>query len=170
MLEKLVNITIIAVSLVCGVAVVKNTFFRAPPAAVDPQSGGLRGQKVALAGIAKQGVSVVMAVSSHCQYCQRSVPFYQKIGSWQQAGPRFRFVAIGAENQADLAHYLTASNVVVDDVQKIPADIAISRTPTLLLLKDGVVLDAWFGLLDENGEAAVARALQRACPRCKITA
>ena len=75
---------------------------------------------------------------------------------------------IGSEPKADLEHYLHEKNLETDGVYAMPDSLNIAGTPTVLLLKDGVVVESWFGQLDQSGEASVAKALRRVCPDCRV--
>lgn len=117
------------------------------------------GSKVSLPGIKwDHGTTLVLALQKNCRYCEESFAFYRRLRD-QRSGDQPRMLAVVPDDKTEVARYLLAQGVVVDDVINTAlSDIKVSVTPTLFFVdQSGSVRDVWVGKLDESKEAEVAR-------------
>lgn len=119
------------------------------------------GTKLSLEGIdwAKNGQTLLMAVSNKCHFCSESAPFYQQLA--RQHG-KARLVAVLPQPVEDGKKYLEGTNVAVDDVRQAPLTaLGIRGTPTLILVdNNGVAINSWVGKLAPGKEEEVLSSLQ----------
>lgn len=117
------------------------------------------GSKVSLPGVKwDYGTTLVLALQKGCRYCEESSAFYRRLRK-QRSGAQPRMLAVVPGDKTEVARYLSAQGVAVDDIINIAlSDIKVSVTPTLFLVdQSGSVRDVWVGKLDEGKEAEVAQ-------------
>jgi hypothetical protein len=165
-LERVANITTILVSLLLSAVLVKQ--FLLPQARPGPPTAGVTATKGtslkgSLPGVdwAKNGRSLILAISTRCHFCTDSAPFFKRIAREKPAGTKLLAVLPQAVEEARI--YLDQEGVRVDDVRQAPLDsIKVSGTPTLLLVDNaGTVADVWVGKLEPSQEEDVLRALRK---------
>jgi hypothetical protein len=110
---------------------------------------------------AKNGRTLVMALSTQCHFCTESAPFYRRLAG-ATAG-NLKTVAILPQPVPEAQHYLSGEGVHVDEVrQGTVRSMGLAGTPTLLLVDGaGVVRNLWVGKLEPNQEIQVLNALQK---------
>ena len=164
-LEVLANAATILVSLLLSAVLVK--VFLLPQPVAHPSGPAFRvarGTNIrsTLPGVdwAKNGRTLVLAVSTRCHLCSESAPFFRRIT--QERPKDVRLVAVLPQPVSDARKYLEEEGVLVDDVRQAPlSSIGVTGTPTLLLVdRDGTVGDVWTGKLPEDGERQVLAALR----------
>jgi hypothetical protein len=132
---------------------------RATRAPVDVQIQP--GIKIGLSGVdwAKNGRTLLLAVSDKCHFCSESAPFYQRLA--KQHG-KIRLVAVLPQPVDEGKKYLDGLNVNVDEIRQAPlTSIGIKGTPTLILVdENGAAVQAWRGKLTSDKEAEVLAKLQ----------
>jgi hypothetical protein len=107
-------------------------------------------------------VTVAVAMTTACVFCKASAPFYRKLLA--QAGTSVNYIALMPEEAPRAKAYLEGDlglnfRLVTDKL----VGVEIKSTPTLLVLDhDGIVTNAWVGLLPPSGEAEVVAALAKA--------
>ena len=101
---------------------------------------------------AKNGRTLVMAISTQCHFCADSLPLFQKIT--KDSGCHVKTLALLPQTKADAEDYLSKGGVRVDDVRQVTLDsIGVRGTPTLLLVDAaGTVTNAWYGKLSSDQE------------------
>jgi hypothetical protein len=165
-LETVANLSTILVSLLLSVVLVK--VFLLPevrPAASSPRRQVARGTslKGSLPGVdwAKNGRTLVLAISTRCHFCTDSAPFFQRISKERPASTRL--LAVLPQTVDESRKYLDQEGVRVDDVKQAQLDsIKVSGTPTLLLVDNaGTVAEAWVGKLEPTQEEDVLRVLRK---------
>jgi hypothetical protein len=119
----------------------------------------LIGKKFALTGVdwSTNDRTLFFALSSQCEFCQQSLPFYQRIVQKTKSAGNVRLLA-GFPQSVEIARgYLNASKVEIDTIKQIsPPSLGIEAFPSLLLIdKDGTVQKIWVGKLSENEEKKV---------------
>lgn len=104
--------------------------------------------------------SLVMVLQSDCVFCQESMPFYRRLVAADRSDAQIVVVA-PPRDAGIIGDYLASEGVTPDSVVFVGSGVLpISGTPTLLLVdRDGVVTNAWIGLLSEEREAEVTDAL-----------
>lgn len=167
-LEKLSHVAFILMC-VAVTAVGVQRFTSAPAAGAAAPAPGARtapispGTKLALHETLRPGGargSLVLALSTNCQYCTASMPFYNRLQALEAvANGRVRLSVIALQPAPQMREYLVSHDVRVDRIVQFPdAGVSIRGTPTLILVNaDGEVVNSWAGQLEAAEEAAVIR-------------
>jgi hypothetical protein len=96
--------------------------------------------------------TLVFAMSTSCHFCSASAPFYQKLTGDVLPSMRGKVKTLAVLPESREAAEVYTKNtlgVQFDAIQQARADVP--GTPTLLLVdRNGVVKDAWLGLLDRD--------------------
>ena len=120
------------------------------------------GTKLSLTGIdwAKNGQTLLLAVSATCHYCSESAPFYQHLG---RDHGKTQLVALFPQPISEGKKYLDSLNVTVDDIKQARlSSFGVKGTPTLILVDgSGVVKNSWLGKLDADEETEVVNSLKQ---------
>jgi hypothetical protein len=119
------------------------------------------GAKISLPGVdwAKNGQTLLLAVSDKCHFCSESGPFYQRLAEQHRKG---RLVAVLPQPVDQGKTYLDKLNVAVDDIRQAPlTTMGVRGTPSLVLVdKAGTVVKSWVGKLPANKEEEVLASLR----------
>ncbi len=166
--ETVANLCSIVVSVLLSVVLVKVFLLPAArpatPAASPARPQVAKGTSLngSLPGVdwAKNGRTLVLAISTRCHFCTDSAPFFQRICKERTAGTKI--LAVLPQAVDDSRKYLEQEGVRVDDVKQAQLDsIKVSGTPTLLLVDNaGTVAKAWVGKLGPTEEEDVLRVLR----------
>ena len=99
--------------------------------------------------------TLVMVLQSDCPFCERSVPFYERL----PRGGAAQIVIAAPLGDTDIESYRKL--IEPDELVFVePGTLPVSGTPTLLLVDgEGRVDAAWIGVLDSEREAEVLDAL-----------
>ena len=166
-LEALSNLAMTTVAVLLSVVLVKELLLPQPkPTAAPARQGVSKGAslKASLRDVdwARNGRTVVLAISTQCHYCTDSAPFFQKL--WKEKPPNTKVLAVLPQPVSDGREYLNKEGVHVDGVKQVSLNtIGVIGTPTLLLVdKTGTVAEVWRGKLPADQEEAVLRALRAA--------
>jgi thiol-disulfide isomerase/thioredoxin len=151
-IELFANAAIIVVAVVLVFVLVKKFVFNdASTAAKIPKENIAAGAKVNLpeADWAANGQTLLLILSTDCRYCHESLPFYQRIIKQSAENGRVKIAAVFPQDAETSREYLTANDITVSRIfQANPPNLGVGGTPTLLLIdKDGVVTQTWFGKL-----------------------
>lgn len=126
-----------------------------------PKTHILPGTKLSVTGVdwAKNGQTLLVAVSNKCHFCTESAPFYQRLA---RQHVKTKLVAILPQPVDEGRKYLASMNVNVDEIhQAALTQIGIRGTPTLILLdSSGAVVQSWRGRLTPDKEAEVLATVQ----------
>jgi hypothetical protein len=174
-LDKAANISLIIACLLFIGVLARNYYLSRMP---DPniELSVKKGDQVALPGAASAdgqsaAATLVLTLSTHCAFCQASVPFYQKLAAFKNSSPaRMRLATVMSEPQEEIEAYLKQHGIAVDAVFSMPVtQIGVKGTPTLLLL-DGQnkLIESWVGQLNNQQESEVIASLQKICPTCSM--
>jgi hypothetical protein len=111
---------------------------------------------------AKNGRTLVLAVSTTCHFCRESEPFYRRLQ--REVGQRVKMVAVLPQAEDEGAQYLKDAGISADSIRQVAlSDIGIRGTPTLVLVDArGNVTGVWRGKLQPGQEEEVFRALRSA--------
>lgn len=115
--------------------------------------------------------TLVMALSTHCGFCQDSMPFYQKLAAFKNSSPvNLRLATVMSESKEEAEAYLKKNGVTTDIVLSTPmSQIGVNGTPTLLLLDgENRLVQSWVGQLNNSQESEVVSQLQKLCPQCSM--
>jgi hypothetical protein len=102
--------------------------------------------------------TVVLAISTTCNYCMESLPFYKRLLEAQQtAGQRTRMVAVFPNPKPEVEQYKEQNQLHVESVPALNySTLNLTGTPTLILVDStGRVLDFWVGKLSKEEEQQV---------------
>lgn len=165
-IEFLANVSIILVAALLSIVLVKNYLLtssqKPKPAVSSTADSQIRaGTKISLPDIdwAKNGQTIVLAISDQCHFCSESALFYQRLSS--ERG-QTQLIAVLPQSVEEGKKYLDGLNVSVDDVKQVPlASLGIMSTPTLILVDtQGVAINSWVGKLAADREREVLASLQ----------
>lgn len=155
-IEVAANLSIIIVSLLLGIVLVRQLFLGGiQTRAVAPQPGTATnlGTKLTLPGVdwSENKRTLVLALSSTCHFCTESAPFYQRLGKEEGV----RLIAVVPQDVTEGRAYLDRVRVPIGDVRQMPLDaIGVEGTPTLFLVdNEGRVSGKWVGKLSPDGES-----------------
>jgi hypothetical protein len=174
-LDKAANVALIIASLFLIGTLARNYYLSRLP---DPNNelGVKKGETVKLPeGASADGQSapttLVLALSTHCRFCEASLPFYQKLAVFKNSAPtRVRLATVMSEPKEEIEAYLKKNGIAADSVFSMPmSQIGVKGTPTLLLL-DGhnKLIESWIGQLNSQAESEVIGSLQKVCPECSM--
>ena len=169
-LETLANLTTVVVSLLLSVVLVKVFLLpsRAPgrPAAIVQAATGTD-MKRSLPGVdwARNGRTLILAISTRCHFCTDSAPFFRRIE--KERGGGVKLLAVLPQPVEEARKYLDGEGVHTDDVRQASRQsIGVTGTPTLLLVDArGTVSEVWRGKLQPNDEEKVIAVLQENASR-----
>jgi rhodanese-related sulfurtransferase len=162
------NIAIIVVALLLCVVLVKHHLMTGGGETVDHSArpgNELRvGSKLPLTNIdwAKNGRTLLLALSKDCHFCSESAPFYQRLAQASAERGNIQLIAILPETVSDGQKYLSGLGVPISEVRQASfKDIGVRRVPALVLVDDaGVVTDIWQGKLVDSQEFGMLSRLQ----------
>jgi thioredoxin-related protein len=160
-IELIANISIIVVAIVICAALARRFLFKTPAPQSDP-SGIAVGTKFNLPDEdwARNGKTLVLALSTNCKYCSASAGFYQRLASVAKENTKLVAVLPQATDQSRI--YLSGLKVAIEDVkQASPNSFGVTATPTLILVnKAGIVTNSWVGQLAPDKETEVLAQLR----------
>lgn len=99
--------------------------------------------------------TVLVAITTKCDYCRQSMPFYRTLQSNAEAdGSNMQLVFISPE-QRELVQLFLATNSVHAEVQTVDfAEHGIGATPTLVMVdRAGHLMRQWRGRLSNEQQA-----------------
>jgi len=150
-IETIANIAVILVAILVATVFVKNNFIKSAPA---PRQS-MVGQTIKLDGIDAHAanVTVLLALSSSCRFCDASSAFYQRLTALRRdTGNKFQTVGVFRESVESAQEYLTKKGLIFDGVISNPTDdLKVHGTPTMLMVNsEGKVIKEWVGLMDDT--------------------
>jgi hypothetical protein len=165
-IETTANVATVAVAALLSAVLIK-VYLLPAPAPRSPQGlaemgvGTNLNSRVPGVDWRKNGRTLVLAISTQCQFCKESTPFYRKLQ--EQVGRNLKTVAVLPQPVAEAEEYLNREGVRVDQVkQATMANIGVRGTPTMLLVNSaGVVTKVWVGKIQPEREQEVLAALRK---------
>jgi peroxiredoxin len=132
----------------------------ARPARSAFQSGG-KAPIVPGVDYASADRTLVLFLSTHCHFCEESLPFYRDLSTKLSEKKTGHIVAVFPQTPAEVRAFKEKQNLEIDSVADAQlGDYGVSGTPTLLLVgRDGKVLKSWVGAQEDRGKQAIAAAL-----------
>ncbi|HMG74643.1 MAG TPA: hypothetical protein VK582_14175 [Pyrinomonadaceae bacterium] len=162
-IELIANVSIIIVAIVICAALAKR-FLTKPPAQQSDASGIVAGTKINLPDEdwAKNGKTLLLALSTNCKFCSASAPFYQRLASTALSSKNTKLVAVLPQGAEQSREYLSTLKVTIEDVkQASPVSLGVRATPTLILVNNaGIVTNSWVGQLTPDKETEVLAQLR----------
>ncbi|HZS47663.1 MAG TPA: hypothetical protein VFC63_21520 [Blastocatellia bacterium] len=160
--EMIANVAIILLCILVGTVFVKNSFFKPDRAAQQKQN--MVGKTISLDGMDPHAanVTVLLALSSACKFCDASTAFYQQLTTLRQKpGAQFQTVGVFREPVDTAREYLTRKGLSLDSVISHPlSDLGVDGTPTLFVINpNGKIIYASVGLLDDAKQKEVLHML-----------
>jgi len=161
------NLATVAVAILLSIVLVRTFILprtsspgRQPPMQQSSKGTNLKG---VLPGVdwAKNGRTLVLALSTQCHFCTDSLPFFQQVS--KDSGCHVKLLAVLPQNKSDSGQFLSNGGVRVDEVRQASMDsIGVRGTPTLLLVDEkGTVTDEWQGKLSHEQEEQVLSELRK---------
>ncbi len=160
-----------------SIAVVANNsiemYYRFRPAAAQPRATtaprpervpfqpGIKAPVVPGVDYRKSDRTMVMFLSTHCKYCEMSVPFYRELsGSLASKKGARRLVAVFPQTAEEVKAFIDKEKLAVETVAVPDLDtFGIGGTPTLLLVaRDGTVIRSWVGAPQPQVKEAITAA------------
>lgn len=165
-LEMLANMSTVVAGLVLSAVMVK-AFLPKRPSAHLPRLNTIPGPGISLKDFlsdvhwAKNGRTLILALSTSSPHCSDSAEFYRRID--QARAKDVRSVAIFREPANVARQFLQERDIHVDDVRQEKFwYMTIDATPMLMVLDDtGTVTDAWQGELTPAEEDEVIAAVKQ---------
>lgn len=110
---------------------------------------------------AKNGETLVIAMSAGCDHCTASIPFYQKLVALATPTKGPQIVAVLPQEEVEGRDYLDREQLKIANVQKVDFDdLKIRATPTLMLVdRTGTVSKVWVGELKPENQDEVITTL-----------
>jgi peroxiredoxin len=107
----------------------------------------------------KTPMTLVMFLRQDCEYCRRSLQFYQRLTAAAQKADNqsLRLVVATTDEAQPMTSYLTTHGISVDEVANVESGaLKIPGTPSLLLVNaSGTVTKVWRGWLEPKKEQEV---------------
>jgi hypothetical protein len=151
---------LISIMVVCTVAVyslVSPWFNRRASPRAKLSETALVGKPLHLGGVLweQSPTTLVLAITSHCPYCLRSLPLYRRLDKLAQDGNQgvWLFV-VSPESTRTMEAFLSDEQIKPRKILRSSlAEIGVSATPTLLIVdQSGTVRHVFVGQLDEQRE------------------
>jgi hypothetical protein len=112
--------------------------------------------------------SLVLALSTNCQYCTASMPFYGTLAALDVVRDgRIHLSAVSLQPEEQMRAYLDTHAVPVPSVVLFrDSGLVIQGTPTLVLVdRSGTVVNSWSGQLRPAEEEALVREVRTLAAR-----
>ena len=159
-LEAAANIVVIVLAVMLGSVFLKDRFSSPSPEAQAVKAG----DKLANPEGWDWGAhdqTLVLGLRKGCQFCEESLPFYQRLITQQQhRGSSPTIVAVFPDTADAVNGLVQSEGLTVQVLAGVPLEkLKISGTPTLLLIdRTGTVVKAWVGILSPRQELEVMKA------------
>lgn len=123
------------------------------------------GKKLNLPGVEWKAsrINAVVFLSTHCHYCDASMPFYRRLASVHKvSNSPINLIAISPEPVDVVQRHLADEQVEFDHVYQIKLpNPMLNGTPTTFLVDDnGSILQARIGKLNSSEEDEIERIVQ----------
>jgi peroxiredoxin len=155
-LEILANLAIVLVALIVGAQAVR-TWTTAPSAAASASPAAARrvynpGEalpQLAPIDFARADRTVVLVLRKGCTYCDKSMPFYQKLLTGVRKVRPGVQVAVVSSDPVEVSREYLAGNQLDVNAIATSRELKVPGTPTVIVVdKQGKVAKVWVGLLD----------------------
>jgi hypothetical protein len=149
-------VCLIGVCVLAGGLLIEQRFFSSPEAETAPPVRDVVGREVKLPGADWQSasISVVLQLSSTCDFCNESMPFYKHlIAARQTQAARVPVIVVSRDAVAVMRKHLEDEQVTVDKVLHSRLDSFGTVTPTVYVVDSkGMVRRVFVGKLDSARE------------------
>lgn len=163
-LEQVTNVAVLGVALIVGTILIRNSMggSQATSAPVTKPEMGQQLDEMSGHEWAKHKGTLLLVLSTRCQHCRDSVPFYRKVvGLGRTSRLDAGLVAVFAEPSNVAKEFLDAAQLEVPFVASADFNgLRVSGTPTVILVDStGRVARAWTGRLSQEGESSLLEAV-----------
>jgi len=163
-LETATHVFLIGLCCLAGGLLIEQRFF--PPEDADTAAvDNLVGREIKLPGADWQAapLSVLLQISTTCDFCNRSMPFYKTLMETRQSLAAKVPVIVASQDAVDVMRkHLEEEQVSVDKVLHSRAGLFATPTPTVYIVDSkGVVKKAFVGELDASGRQELLSIVQR---------
>jgi hypothetical protein len=160
-LERATHICLIAVSVVALGLLLEGRLGTRRPGGARTAATQLVGKHLAVARLdwKSSAVNVVFFISTHCHFCEESMPFYRQVTEIPGRAPqKLAISAISRDDPELLKGTLSKQHVNLDGVYRAPVIDALSSTPIVLIVDaNGIVRRVFEGRLDSSREKDVLK-------------
>ncbi len=163
-LETATHACVIGLCCLAGGLLIEQRFFSSPEDGTA-EARGLVGREVKLPGVDWQATpfSVLLQISSTCDFCNESMPFYKQLMATRQAqAVKVPVIVASADAVAVMRKHLEDQDVIVDKVLHSRLESLDTVTPTVYIVDSkGLVRRAFVGKLDSSGEKELLSIIER---------
>jgi len=169
-LERGAYVSMIVVSMAALYSLVLSGFSRRVHAPAKPVvETGLVGKKLRLDAVpwSQSQTAIVLAITSQCPYCLRSLPLYRKLDKIvRESHSSVSLFVVSPEPLPVMEGFLADEQIKPGKVFHSPlAEVGLRATPTVLLVDEsGTVRHVFVGQLDEAKERQLLALLNSAAP------
>ena len=169
-LERIGQIAFIVMCVVVSAVGIQRLRASPPPAAARPvpMAPGIKVQLHEQLRSQRARGSLVLALSTNCQYCTASMPFYSALASLDVVRDgRIHLSAVSLQPEEQMRTYLASHAVPeVPVVLFRDSGLVIQGTPTVVLLdRSGTVVNSWSGQLRPDEEEILVREVRTLASR-----
>lgn len=107
-------------------------------------------------------LTLLIAMSSKCEFCQESVPFYNQLAeSIHNNGCAIRVIACFQDFESDVNLFVGKAQLDVETISGVDFRLLkLPGTPAMILVdSNGTILDFWVGKLSKDTEQQITDAL-----------
>jgi hypothetical protein len=171
-LQTLTNLATTVAAVLLSAVLIKVYFLQPAPRAAGAAGVGVASAAPVTVGTslngklpgvdwAKNGHTLILAISTTCHFCKESEPFYRRLK--QEVGQGVKMMAVLPQPVSEAQQYLNMAGVKVDQVKQLSlGTIGVAGTPTLLLVDaKGVVAKVWVGKLPDQDQEQVLAVLKK---------
>jgi hypothetical protein len=163
-LETVTHVFLIGVCCLAGGLLIEQRFF-SQPADDSAPAPSLVGREIRLPGADWHAApfSVLLQISTTCDFCNRSMPFYKRLTATRQAQAAKVPVIVASLDAVDVMRkHLEDQQVTVDKVLHSRVNFFGTGTPTVYIVDSkGLVKRAFIGELDSSGQQELLSIIER---------
>ena len=158
------NIAVLVVAIALLGAIISTRWWPRPGNA-KYENGLQKGQVLALSSIDYRTTrkTLVAVLSTKCNYCNESLPFYRRLLEMQQTAQQAtRIVAVFPNPQTEVNRYKQQNQLNLESLPAVNySTLGVTGTPTLVLVDStGRIVDFWVGKLSEVEQQEVIEAVE----------
>ena len=163
-LETVTHVCVIGLCCLAGGLLIEQRFFSSDEAEMVP-ARSLVGREVKLPGADWQAapISVLLQISSTCDFCNESMPFYKQLVAAREAqAAKVPVIVVSRDAVAVMRKHLEDQQVIVDKVLHSRLESLGAVTPTVYIVDSkGLVRRAFIGELDSSGQKELLSIIER---------
>ena len=168
-LEGAAYVSIIVVCAVALYSLISPRFDRPSRIRAEASESALVGKPVHLGGIpwAESHTALVLAITSQCPYCLRSLPLYRRLDRLARDGKQgVSLFVVSPEPTETIQTFLSDEQIKpLKVLHSSLAALGVQATPTLLIIdQSGIVRRVFVGQLNEQREGQLMDALDLKLP------